>query len=55
MFLQSNGIKTPFGDVTKYNSSVGDEKRSHFSRKVFINHVQLQCTPLRLLMLLLQG
>lgn len=35
-YFQSNGIKTPFGEVSKSaNNSTSDEKRSQFSRKVF--------------------
>ena len=43
-YLQANGIKTPFGEASTYNNCpASDEKRSQFSRKVFINHVQLSC------------
>ena len=42
--FQSNGIRTPFGEVNKANNyqGGGEEKRSQFSREVFIN--QWECT-----------
>ena len=57
-FFQSNGIKTPFGEVSRQYSDCpstpSDEKRSQFSRKVFINHLQHWMHPFNMFIFLVK-